>query len=132
MSNSMNNTGQLNLQTEIAILQKKILAFRPCMAKLVIPTIMNNDNMIASTGEIDNYIEVPMPVHLAMSYGSKVIPKDTKLIVQTVAGNYNNIKIIGYYDEPKAFDFISLMRKYVVDGDDPLPSDYGTFDYDEI
>lgn len=128
MSNSMNHTGQLNLQTEVAILQKKILAFKPCMARLVIPTIMSDNAGM----NMDTYIEAPMPVHLAIAYGSKVIPKDTKLIVQTVAGNYNDIKIIGYYNEPKSFDFISLMRKYVVDGDDPLPDDYGVFDYDEI
>lgn len=115
---------QQNLQTEIAILEKKILAFKPCHARIRIPAIMGDNT--------DNYITIPMPVHLAITYGDKVIPAGTKLIVQTVAGNYNDIRIIGYYDEPKAFDFISFIKNFINDNKSVLPEDYGIFDYDEI
>ena len=115
---------QQNLQTEIAILQKKILAFKPCYARVRIPAIMGDD--------IDSYISIPMPIHLAITYGDKVIPEGTKLIVQTVAGNYNDVRIIGYYDEPKSFDFISFIKKYINNNESILPEDYSIFDYDEI
>jgi hypothetical protein len=80
----------------------------------------------------DSYISVPMPVHLAITYGDNVIPKDTKFIVQTVAGNYNDIRIIGYYDEPKPFNFIAFIKNYIDGKDYSLPDDYRIFDYDEI
>ena len=115
---------QQNLQTEIAILEKKILAFKPCYARIRIPAIMGDDS--------DNYISVPMPVHLAITYGDKIIPKGTKLIVKTVAGNYNDVRIIGYYDEPKSFDFVSFIKKFINGNEDTLPDDYRIFDYDEI
>jgi hypothetical protein len=115
---------QENLQTEVAILQKKILAFKPCYARLYIPAIMGDDT--------DKYISVPMPVHLAITYGDNVIPEGTKLIVQTVAGNYNDIRIIGYYDEPKPFNFIAFIKNYIDGKDYSLPDDYRLFDYDEI
>lgn len=115
---------QQNLQTEVAILQKKILAFKPCYARINIPAIMDNDP--------DNFIDVPMPTHLAITYGDKVIPKGTKLIVQAVAGNYNDIRIIGYYDEPESFDFISFIKKYINGEENIMPDDYGIFQYDEI
>lgn len=115
---------QINLQTEIAILQKKILAFKPCYAKIYIPAIMGSNT--------NSYINIPMPTHLAVTYGDKVIPEGTKLIVQTVSGNYNNIRIIGFYDEPKPLDFISFIKKYINDEESTLPDDYGIFQYDEI
>lgn len=115
---------QQNLQTEIAVLQKKILSFKPCYARINIPAIMGNDP--------DNYIEVPMPTHLAITYGDIVIPKGTKLIVQAVAGNYNDIRIIGYYDEPKTFNFVSFMKRFIIGKERTLPEDYGIFNYDEI
>ena len=124
MSRVSSYMNQENLQTEVAILQKKILAFKPCYARINIPAIMDNDE--------DNYIDIPMPVHLAITYGDKVIPKGTKLIVQAVAGNYNDIRIIGYYDEPKSFDFISFIKKFINNNEDILPEDYGIFEYDEI
>ena len=115
---------QQNLQTEVAILQKKILAFKPCYARIYIPAIMGDD--------VDHYISVPMPTHLAITYGDKIIPKGTKLIIQTVAGNYNDIRIIGYYDEPKSFDFISFIKKFINGDENILPEDYDIFEYDEI
>lgn len=115
---------QINLQTEVAILQKKILAFKPCYARLYIPSIMGDNT--------DSYISIPMPTHLAVTYGDKVIPEGTKLIVQTVAGNYNDIRIIGYYDNPKSFDFISFIKKFINNEENTLPGDYGIFQYDEI
>ena len=129
MSKITSFVNQQNLQTEIAVLQKNILAFKPCYARINIPAIMGDDP--------DNYISVPMPVHLAITYGDKVIPKGTKLIVQTVAGNYNDIRIIGYYNEPKSFDFISFIKKYIDTSrnsvpENPLPEDYGIYPYDEI
>lgn len=123
--NTVPYTNQENLQTEIAILQKKILAFKPCYARIIIPALMGNNE--------DNYIEVPMPVYLAVTYGDKIIPKGTKLIVQTVAGNYNDMRIIGYYDQPKSFDFISFIKNCINSEEkDLLPKDYGIFQYDEI
>lgn len=124
MSRPRSYTNQQNLQTEVAILQKKILAFKPCYARINIPAIMDNDP--------DNFIDIPMPVHLAITYGDKVIPKGTKLIIQTVAGNYNEVKIIGYYDDPKSFDFISFIKKFIDGTESILPDDYGIFQYDEI
>lgn len=124
MSNVGSYMNQQNLQTEVAILQKKILAFKPCYARINIPAIMGNDS--------DNFIEVPMPTHLAITYGDKVIPKGTKLIIQAVAGNYNDIRIIGYYDEPKSFNFISFIKNFIDGKEDSLPDDYKIFQYDEI
>ena len=130
MSKAKSYMNQENLQTEVAVLQKKILAFKPCYARLSIPAIMGNDP--------DSYITVPMPLHLSITYGDKVIPKGTRLLVQAVAGNYNDIKIIGFYDDPKPFEFTSFIRKFIdtsknnPDIEDPLPSDYGRFKYDEI
>lgn len=115
---------QMNLQTEIAVLQKKILAFKPCYARINIPAIMDNDP--------DNYIDIPMPLHLSITYGDKVIPKGTKLIVQAVAGNYNDMRIVGFYDKPKPFDFISFIKKYIDGSESVLPDDYKRFEYDEI
>lgn len=125
MSRRINSGSQENLQTEIAILQKKILAFKPCYAKLKIPALMDEND--------DEMLEVPMPVHLAITYGDKVIPKGTKLLVQTVAGNYNEIKIIGYYDNPKQFNFITFINRFFGENaENPLPDDYGAFQYDEV
>lgn len=124
MSIVANYMNQQNLQTEVGILQKKILAFKQCYARIYIPAIMGDDT--------DNYIDIPMPMHLSMVYGDKVIPKGTKLIVQAVAGNYNNMKIIGYYEEPKPFDFISFIRKFINGTETILPDDYKIFQYDEI
>ena len=124
MSKNINSyIEQQNLQTEVAILQKKILAFKPCYAKLYIPALM---------GDSDDFIQVPMPVFLAVSYGDRIIPKGTKVIIQTVAGNYNDIKIIGYYNEPKSFNYITFIRKYINGVENPLPDDYGVYPYDEI
>ena len=125
MSIMQSYVNQQNLQTEVAILKKKILAFKPCYARIVIPAIMGNDDS-------DNYISVPMPVHLAITYGDKIIPEGTKLIIQTVSGNYNDIRIIGYYNEPKSFDFISFIKKFINGSENVLPDDYGIFQYDEI
>ena len=124
MSRVQSYTNQENLQTEIAILQKKILAFKPCYARINIPAIMGNN--------MDDFISIPMPVHLAVTYGDIVIPKGTKLIVQTVAGNYNDVRIIGYYDEPKPFNFISFIKNFINCNENTLPEDYGIFQYDEI
>lgn len=124
MSGISSYMNQQNLQTEIAILQKKILAFKPCYARINIPAIMGNDS--------DNYISIPMPMHLSITYGDKVIPKGTKLIVQAVAGNYNDIRIIGFYDNPKSFDFISFIKKFIDGEENSLPDDYKIFQYDEI
>ncbi len=124
MSKTGSYMSQQNLQTEVGILQKKILAFKPCYARINIPAIMDNDP--------DNFISVPMPIHLSVTYGDRVIPKGTKLIVQAVAGNYNDIKIIGYYDEPKSFNFITFIKKIINGTEDTLPDDYGIFNYDEI
>ena len=124
MSRMESYMNQQNLQTEIAVLQKKILAFKPCYARINIPAIMGEDE--------ENFIHVPMPTHLSVTYGDKIIPAGTKLIIQAVAGNYNDIRIIGFYDEPKSFDFISFIKKYINDEEDILPEDYGIFQYDEI
>jgi hypothetical protein len=126
MSNAYSYTNEVNLQTEIAILQKKILAFKPCYARVIVPAVMGNDE--------DNYLKIPMPLHLSITYGDKVIPKGTKLIVQTVAGNYNDMRIIGFYDNPKSYNFINFLRRFIneEDSENPLPDDYGVFDYDEI
>lgn len=124
MSRVQSYMNQQNLQTEIAILQKKILAFKPCYARVYIPAIMGDNT--------DGYLSIPMPVHLAITYGDKVIPKGTKLIIQTVAGNYNDVRIIGFYDEPKSFDFISFIKKYINGIENILPDDYGIFQYDEV
>ena len=123
------HTSQQSLQLEIAILQKKILSFKPCYAKLKIPALLGND--------IDETVDLPMPLHLSVTYGDIIIPKGTKLLVQTVAGNYNELKIVGFYDKPKSYNFIELLKDYAIPDSEGnfkpnLPDDYGTFDYDEI
>ena len=127
MSRVQSYMNQENLQTEVAILQKKILAFKPCYARLLIPALMGDGE-----SDDDNYITVPMPMNVSIAYGSNVIPEGTKFIVQAVAGNYNDIRIIGFYDEPKSFNFIQLIGRLIASPASSLPSDYGTFKYDEI
>lgn len=124
MSNPSSYMNQQNLQTEVAILQKKILAFKPCYARIIIPALLGDDP--------DNYIDIPMPMHLAITYGDKVIPKGTKLIIHAISGNYNDIRIVGFYDEPKPFNFISFISKFINNEESTLPDDYGIFQYDEI
>lgn len=123
---SRNNQDQSNLRTEIAILQKDILAFKPCNAKVIIPALFGNDD--------ETIITIPMPVHLSITYGDKVIPKGTKLIVQAVGGNFNDIRIIGYYDEPKSYNFIDFIKNFIREDnpESPLPNNYGVYKYDEI
>lgn len=120
---------QDSLQLEVAILQKKILAFKPCYAKLKIPALLGDD--------IDDTIDLPMPLHLSITYGDIVIPSGTKLLVQTVAGNYNDLRIVGFYDKPDSYNFIELLKEYVLPDSEGkckpnLPNDYGEFNYDEV
>lgn len=124
MNTIYNNTKQINLQTEIAILQKDILAFIPCYAKLSVPALLGND--------MDEYLDIPMPLHLSVTYGEKIIPKGTKLIIQSVAGNYNDLKIIGFYDDPKPINFIQYISKYINNEESIYPEDYDETKYDII
>lgn len=124
MNTVYNNTKQINLQSEIAILQKDILAFIPCYAKLSIPALLGND--------MDTYLEIPMPLHLSITYGNKIIPKGTKLIVQSVAGNYNELKIIGFYEDPKPINFIEYISKYINKEESIYPEDYDETKFDII
>lgn len=124
MNTVYNNTKQINLQSEIAILQKDILAFIPCYAKLSIPALLGND--------MDTYLEIPMPLHLSVTYGNKIIPKGTKLIVQSVAGNYNELKIIGFYEDPKPINFIEYISKYINKEESIYPEDYDETKFDII
>jgi len=113
-------------QTEIGIIQKKILAFKPCYAKLKIPAFFGMDD--------ETTVDIVMPLHISITYGDVVIPKGTKVIIQAVQGNYNDLKIIGFYDKPKNYDFINMLSKYLI-GDPPephLPKDYGVYPYDEV
>lgn len=111
-------------QLEIGILKKKILAFKPCYARIYIPSLMGYDS--------NSYINIPMPLHLSITYGDITIPEGTKIIVQTVSGDYNDMRIIGFYDKPKNINFIEYISDIIKSNNKSLPDDYNNFDYDEI
>lgn len=129
------------LYAYMAITKNTILAFRHCDVKLFIPSIMGTDD-----GEEDKYITLPMPLYLSITYGDKIIPAGTRVIVQAVDGNMSNLYITGFYDRPEqSFDWIDFIRQYIAplpveieDGhyhEEPLstlPSDYDITDYGEI
>lgn len=124
MSTSINYGTQNSLRTEIATLQKDVLAFKPCNGIFSVPALLGNDE--------DYYINLPIPLYVSICYGDKVIPKGTKFIIQTVAGNYNDLRVIGLYDKQRGFDFIEFIKKYISGEESIYPDDYEDYKYDEI
>ena len=115
----MNNTylDVDKMRIEVAILQEEIYAFEPGYGKFKIPTVMTQDvvarvnssssniinkrngNLGSSSVNIDNYIQLFVPLEYTFDYGAEKIPKGTKFLVAFIGANVNDGKIIGRYDE---------------------------------
>lgn len=104
-----------NLRIEIGILQQSVDAFNPGIGKFRIPALMTentvgnintsnsnimnrrNGNIGTNTVNMDNYLEIEVPVEYTFSYGADVIPAGTKFLISLVGGNDNDMRIIGRY-----------------------------------
>ena len=105
----MNNLNIDHLRIEIAYLQEEILSSDPPKrAKFKIPVIMTEDrvtslktsnknilnrsngNISGSPINLDNTIELEVPLEYTFFYGAEKIPKDTRFLVTFVGGNVNS------------------------------------------
>lgn len=117
MNYSGNHVATSNLRLEIAVAQENINAYTPGMVKFKIPALMSdatsetflnkknnivnkNSNFTSNinTTETDNTISLRVPKEYTRWYGKEIIPKGTRFIIAYIAGNINDIKIIGRYD----------------------------------
>ena len=124
----MNNLNIDHLRIEIAYLQEEILSSDPPKrAKFKIPVIMTEDrvtslktsnknilnrsngNISGSPINLDNTIELEVPLEYTFFYGAEKIPKDTRFLVTFVGGNVNDIKIIGRYDSAVSNELQSFI-----------------------
>ena len=106
-----------NLRIEIAILQEDIDSRTQQLGKFKIPTVMINEkkgiihtpsNNIRNTSsaisksssiKFNDHINLIVPYYLRIFYGKPKIPKGTKFLVSFTAGNINDGRIIGFYDQ---------------------------------
>lgn len=114
----MNYLDQDSLRVEIAILQDDIQSKNPGEARFVIPVLMGNDGLNAvyvsnrnlinknsemvsaiNITEFSDTITLKVPIEYTYFYGSDIVPKGTRFLIAFVGGNYNDIKIIGRYDD---------------------------------
>ena len=124
----MNNLNIDHLRIEIAYLQEEILSSDPPKrAKVKIPVIMTEDrvtslktsnknilnrsngNISGSPINLDNTIELEVPLEYTFFYGAEKIPKETRFLVTFVGGNVNDIKIIGRYDSAVSNELQSFI-----------------------
>lgn len=129
----MNNLDIDHLRIEIAYLQEEIESSNPPRtAKFKIPVIMtenrvtslktsnknilnrSNGNISGAPINLDNTIELEVPLEYTFFYGAEKIPKDTRFLVTFVGGNVNDIKIIGRYDSAISNElqsFVSISQQ---------------------
>ena len=124
----MNNLNIDHLRIEIAYLQEEIESSNPPRtAKFKIPVIMtenrvtslktsnknildrSNGNISGAPINLDNTIELEVPLEYTFFYGAEKIPKDTRFLVTFVGGNVNDIKIIGRYDSAVSNELQSFI-----------------------
>ena len=124
----MNNLNIDHLRIEIAYLQEEILSSDPPKrAKFKIPVIMTEDrvtslktsnknilnrsngNISGSPINLDNTIELEVPLEYTFFYAAEKIPKETRFLVTFVGGNVNDIKIIGRYDSAVSNELQSFI-----------------------
>lgn len=119
------------LKIEIAYLQEDISSTKPTTAKFKIPTLVNSDQIDTiyniSNGNIinksngmlntsylnmDSTIDLYVPIEYIIFYGEDIIPAGTRFLVSFIAGNINDIKIIGRYDNSdKSNNIIEYLKK---------------------
>lgn len=113
---NINSFNKDNLRLEIAILQEDIDPKNPGTARFKIPTLLTEDtvagiqtantnirnkingNLNTSGVNIENTIDIKIPLEYTYFYDGYVIPKGTRFIVAYIGANVNDIKIIGRYD----------------------------------
>ena len=113
---NINSFNKDNLRLEIAVLQEDIDPKNPGTARFKIPTLLTEDtiasiqtantniknkvngNLNTSSVNIENTIDIKVPLEYTYFYDGYVIPKDTRFIVAYIGANVNDIKIIGRYD----------------------------------
>lgn len=119
-----------NLRIEIAVLQEEVNAYNPGKGKFRIPAIMTEDtvaflhtsnknilnrrngNIKNSPINIDNNIELYIPLEYTFFYGDTIVPAGTKFLVSFTGANVNDIKIIGRYDESVGDPF-EILTNYI-------------------
>ena len=92
---------QDNLRLEVGILQEKIHAFIPEYGKFKIPSLMEETNAVGSESSEDLYIELYVPYHLTFDWGNEWIPEGTRFIIASIAGNTDDMRVVGRYDRNK-------------------------------
>jgi hypothetical protein len=113
---NMNIFSRDNLRLEIAILQEDVDPKNPGTAKFKIPTLLTentvasiqtnstnirnktNGNLASAGINMENTIEIKIPLEYTYFYDAYVIPAGTRFIVAYIGANVNDIKIIGRYD----------------------------------
>lgn len=113
---NINSFNKDNLRLEIAVLQEDIDPKNPGTARFKIPTLLTEDTIVSiqttntnirnkvngnlntSGVNIENTIDIKVPLEYTYFYDGHVIPKGTRFIVAYIGANVNDIKIIGRYD----------------------------------
>ena len=123
-----------NLRIEVAILQESIDAYDPPVkGKFTIPVLMTsgekatistgtsnilnkrNGNIKSSTINIDNTIDLYLPIEYCVTYGADKIPSGTRFLVSFVSGNLNDIRIVGRYDSVNDSSRVNIIKQMLDD-----------------
>ena len=112
----MNNLQIDALRIEIAVLEEDIDSQNPKKHKFTIPVLLSGESVGVTVTPIknssnkskprskitkiahNNTIELTVPKEYTVFYGADIIPKGTRFLVAFVGGNFNDIRIIGRYD----------------------------------
>jgi hypothetical protein len=117
------------MRIEIAYLQEEIeSANPPKLAKFKIPVLMTdskvstlktsnknilnktNGNLSGSPINLDDTIDLNIPLEYTFFYGAEKIPENTRFLVAFVGANVNDIKIIGRYDAAESNDIQTIIN----------------------
>ncbi len=123
-----------NLRIEIAVLQEQIDAYDPpAKGKFTIPVLMTtneqatvstgvshivnkrNGNIKSSTINIDNTIDINLPIEYCCTYGADIIPSGTRFLVSFISGNINDIRIVGRYDSVTDSSRVNIIQQMLDD-----------------
>lgn len=88
---------QDNLRIEVGELQEDIQAFIPAYGKFKIASLMEENNAGGGSSD-DNYIELYVPYHLTFDWGDEWVPKGTRFLIASIAGNTSDMRVVGRYD----------------------------------
>ena len=113
---NINSFNKDNLRLEIAVLQEDRDPKNPGTARFKIPTLLTEDTIVSiqttntnirnkvngnlntSGVNIENTIDIKVPLEYTYFYDGYIIPEGTRFIVAYIGANVNDIKIIGRYD----------------------------------